>query len=276
MKFSAKSKLDQCDGVSASGDYSLTHTVNSENKYMIMHKPSNITLDGNFGLWRNKNVWVSLYVNSVLTQNSEKSSLNNKLHVRFHHEDDKIFSVGIEKYDPLNNCSPDVISSWGIWGCEKNGWKPFVGANVAWSVSGKKLNYHKYLLGLKQKDWTTYVQAHLEGCSKKTFSVITDGKINKDLKVSGDWKLNHSKDNEGKVCQKIDATIAGEYRLDASTFVKAKVSTDRTMSVSLNRNFRQLMTLGFTTKFRLSPGFETKKCSVGYKFGLLVELNDTA
>jgi hypothetical protein len=260
MKFSANSKLDQNEYVAAAGDYSLTHTINSQNKYMIMHKQSNITLDGNFGLWSNKNLWVSLYVNSFLTQNLLKRRLDNKVQLRFHHDSDKILSVGIENYDPLSSSSPDVLSAWGVWGFESKGWKPFVGANVAYSISRKKLNYHKYLLGLKQKDWTTYFQAAVEGYDNKTFTVITDGKVNSDLKVSGDWRLC------GKDAQ---TTIAGEYRLDGSTFVKAKVSTDQSLVISLNRNFRQLLNLGFTTKFKLN------ECSVGYKFGLLVELNDT-
>ena len=226
----------------------LTHTVSPLTKYMLIHKSDQkFTLDGNFGLWKNDNTLLSLYVLSILNQSSEKRSLSNKLHVRVHHEDNKVLSVGVEDWDVLSNYSPDVLSAWGIYGLEVNGWRPFVGANVAYRLSSKNLSYHKYLFGLKQKSFSTYAKAEVDKANNKLdLSLTYDSKVNNDLKLTAD--LKYIKDSSKEVATTTtDVTLVGEYRLDNLTFVKAKLSTDRSLVLSITRNFRQLLNFCFVT-----------------------------
>ncbi len=161
----------------------LTHTLNSEYKYMIIHKQNNITFDGNFGIWS--------YRISGLAFTSTQSSLKllRKEDMTINSMSDSIMIIIRSSQSVLSNLilllkAHLMLSSLGgLYGFETNSRKSFIGANVAYSVSNKRLNYHKYLISLKQKYWTQYIQYAFEG-DNMNISLIADNKINKVVTVS--------------------------------------------------------------------------------------------
>jgi hypothetical protein len=215
---------------------------------MVSHKSDqSLSLDGNFNLWSQDKTWLSLYVNSNLQQ--DKRKWNNKIQLRTHHDDNKIVSIGIEDWDIHSGKAPEILSAWGIWGFKADQWRPFVGVGAGLGLQSKNIAFHKYLVGLKQKDWTLYAQLHAERQSKEgkdswaqNASVIYDHRINKDLKVSADLKADVNNIQAAKVA------FVGEYRLDGDTILKARVANDQTCTLSLTKNFRQLINFCFLTK----------------------------
>jgi hypothetical protein len=227
----------------------LTHTYSPWTKYLVSHKSDqSLSLDGNFNLWSQDKVRLSLYVNSNLQQVDRK--WNNKIQLRTHHDDNKIISIGIEDWDvQSSNKAPEVLSAWGIWGFTADQWRPFIGVGAGLGLQSKSIAYHKYLVGLKQKDWSVYTQLHAQRQHKdgkdsweQNASIIYDHRINKDLKVSADIKADINDLNKAKF------VLVSEYRLDADSFLKARVSNDQTLTLSLTKNFRQLINFCFLTK----------------------------
>jgi hypothetical protein len=197
---------------------------------------------------------VSLYVNSSLQH--DKKKWNNKIHLRTHHDDNKIVSVGFEDWDALSKKAPETLSAWGICGFKADEFRPFVGVGAGWGLQANNLSYHKYLVGLKQKDWTLCAELNVQRQDAKdvkdgkvhwgqTVSVIYDHRLNKEVKVSADLKADINDLNSAKV------VLVGEYVLDSSTFLKARVSNDQSLTLSLTKNFRQLINFCFLTKVKL-------------------------
>jgi hypothetical protein len=227
----------------------LTHTYSPLGRYLLTHKSDqSLTLDGNFHLWAQDLLSLSLYANSVLKQ--DKKQWNNKLHLRFHHDDNKVVSVGVEDWDVLSQQAPQTLSAWGICGFKVDQWRPFVGISGGFGLQSKKISYHKYLAGLKQKDWSLYAAFNSKRVTKdgkdswaNDCSFIADQKVNKDIKVSADIKCTCD-----DTCKPVVALV-GEYRLDNDTFFKAKASnSDNSLTLSLTKNYRQLINFCFVTK----------------------------
>ena len=233
----------------------LTHNVSPLTRYMLIHRSDQkFTFDGNFALWNNNILHLSLYSLNALNQNNGDRSLTNKFHLRVHHENNKIFSLGVENWDVLSSKTPDVLSTWGIYGLDVNGWRPFVGANVAYRLSSNKFVYHNYLFGLKQKSFSTYAKAEVKREEEKLdLSLTFDSKVNSDIKVSADLKYSKAKDKElKKDIYTTNVTLVGEYRLDNATFLKGKISTDNSLILSITRNFRQLLNFCFVTQVMIN------------------------
>jgi hypothetical protein len=245
QKFSGKTKIDNDKSLTVKSDYMLTHTYSPWTKYLISHKSDqSISLDGNFGLWAEDKSNLSLYANSTLQ--NDKNRWNNKLQLRFQHEDDKAVSIGVEDWDILSkDCCPEIISAWGIWGFKTDEWRPFVGVGAGLNTQTKAIAYHKYLVGLKQMDWSLYVQLHALkawGTWKQEASIIFDHRINKDIKVSADIKA------DVKGVDRAQLVLVGEYRVDVDTFIKARVSLDQSLTFSFTKNYRKLINFCFITK----------------------------
>ena len=245
--------------IDSKSDYTLTHLLSPWTRYSIMHgSDQSCSLEGNFGLWAQDNIWLSLYANTMLIQRPEIKSLNNKLHLRFHHEDNKIVSIGVQDWDVLLGNSPQVLSAWGLYGMNINGWRPYIGINAAVSLLDKKVDEHTYLIGINQIDWSasikggqTRIPAKLENMrtipdhNVMNINVTYDARINNDLKLTADYNYStHVKD----IALPHKVQLVGEYRLDNSTFIKAKVSSDQSFIISITRNFRQLLNFCFVSK----------------------------
>lgn len=259
---------------------------------MITHKPQNVTLDGNFSLWKKDNVHLSLYTNVKLEQNEKKRELPSKVHLRVHHDDNKIFGFGFESFDPLRGCPvPNVFSAWGLAGGKlQNNFKSFGGFYTGYQLSSKAFLFQKFLFGLKHKDVTGYFEFSFDRVTKKikntegveidtvsqekSLNFRVNGNCCKDVKLGGD--LAYNLDTE-----KIETKLFGEYAIDKNTFVKAKVQNDNSLTVGLTHNYRGLVNFGFTSRFELAKP-KTKEGetasslkSIKTKFGLFIELNET-
>lgn len=238
-----------------SGDYSLTHIINPLTIYTLSHKPDSLDLEGSWGLWNQDRTWVSLFTKSSLRQGTADNTLTNKMAIRVQNEDNLLISVGFEDWDCLSGNSPNILNLWTLYGKVIEGWRPFAGFNIGFNSNLNKLHYHKYLVGIKQLDWTLAVHTDfnrrhvLIPSSSDTYTMettlICDGRIDKDFRLSSEMKIEKNplrKEPDAKF------SVAGEYRIDPATLLKAKVMSDQSLLLSLNRNFRQLIDLCFTSR----------------------------
>lgn len=226
---------------------------------MLTHKSNqSLLLDGNFGLYQQNDIFLSLYVNSKLDQSETKRDFTNKLHLRVHHQDDKIFSIGVEGWNPLKSTAPNVISASALIGKQVEGWRPYVGVSTAFKISSSSLSFHRYLIGLKQRQYTAYLEFNVDSKVRdvknektgiitkedywgKAVNVVCDWRVNPDLKVAKDLKWNVDTGALAYGC-------VAEYRLDADTFVKGKFSSDNSVTLSLTHNYRGLLNFGVVTR----------------------------
>ncbi len=217
-----------------------------------MHKPNNVTLDGNFGLYSQDQLRLSLYANVKLEQDEKKRELPSKLHLRAQHEDNKIFSVGVEGFDPVfGKCpAPQVVSAWGLYGLPlTNGYKAFGGAFLGLHLGSRSLQFQRFLLGVKHNNLTGHLEFAVnrvvdkDGAASNERSAIVrfDSTATNELKVGGDVSYNFNS-------KAVDAKLYGEYAIDSATFVKAKVQNDNSLTVGLTHNYKQLINFGFISK----------------------------
>ncbi len=165
-------------------------------------------------------------------------------------------SFGIDDWDALSGNGPNIFKAWAIYGMFVNGWRPFIGANVAYNANTSRLHYHKYLIGVKQADWsmivhTDFNKKHIaipctsDNSYKNETTIICDGRVDKDVRLCSELKCD-----KNPIMKEPDVrfNIGGEFRIDSSTILKAKFSSDQSLTFSLTRNYRQLIDLCFTTR----------------------------
>jgi len=296
IKLSAKTKINSDPVLSTSSDYSLTHKVSPMTTYILTHKAKEITLDGNWALHQKDKVFISLYTKLVLEQNEKKRAIPVKVHVRIHHDDNKIFSIGLEDYDVLNNPNPNDISLYGIVGHDfKNGYKGWKGINVGFKLSTNQINYHKWAFGVKHQHYSVSLETAFIRIVKadksiesrrddgervsefeKVMDLRADGNLNKDLKIGGDVKFNIDS-------KKVETKAYATYKIDGTTSLKARLENYDTLTLGLTHTYRQLITFGFISRLKLSQHHAKEgetthvhKTHVKSKFGLSLEFNDTA
>jgi hypothetical protein len=223
-----------------------------------MQKRNNVTLDGNFKLWSHDQFMLSLYANSTLKQNEKSRNLPTKLHLRVHHQDNKILGIGVESFDPLtqNSTSP-TLSAWALLGTPAvNGFRAFGGAFVGFVPDNKHIPFHRYLVGIKHNLGTAHLELNVNrkltestsskgnlsasSSNERLIALKFDGKANNDLLVGGD--VTYNLDNT-----QCNAKLYGEYILDPATFFKAMLESNQTLSVSLTHQQKGLGLFGFTS-----------------------------
>jgi len=275
--------------------------------YILTHKQKEVSVDGNWKLFNNDNMYVSLYTWFKLEQDENSRKLPSKVHVRAHHDDNKVVSIGFEDYDVLGKDSkfPETISVWGLAGGElQKGWKSYAGAYTSFNWAVNRMQLHKYMAGVKQgRDFYTFVEAGINRkevivkdettqTETKTYPWIKTaawkvfGKPCEDVRVWGDLTANF---DDGAY----SGRIAGEYKIEKNTFVKAKIATDRSLTLGITHNFNNFLNFGFVAQLTCaqpktgtttektgsekSPECPISKCCVPCfktKFGVIFEVND--
>lgn len=251
-------------------------------------------LDGNFKLYAKDQTYVSLYTNTKLEQNEKKRALPSKLHVRVHHQDNKIFSVGVENLDIFKSTRPDVFSTYGLIGTEvQKGAKVYGGVYSGFQASSKAFLFHKFLAAYKHKDLTSYLEVGVNRKVEKSTNEETkevtekisytksatwriDANIQKGVTVGGDVAYNF--DNA-----KVDTKLFGSVDLGDSTTFRWKVASDNSLYVGLLRNYRGLINFGFCSRFNLvhpvkttlKEGEVAPKSHFKTRFGIIAEINET-
>lgn len=227
---------------------------------MISHRADKLTFDGNFELWRNEDVYVSLYSTLNITQTESVRDLPSKLHVRVHHKNDAIVSLGVEDYDITKSGAPDVLSALALYGGDvTNEVRAFGGIYSGFKLSTSTLLFHKYLLGIKHKDVTGYLELAAGDVEMKLIDKITKhvtfkkewqndmtlrlmGTPSSTFRVGGDLAYNFQS-------TALNTRLYAHYDIDKDTFFKARwTHKDETLTLSLNHNFRGLITFGVTGK----------------------------
>ena len=236
----------------------MTHNVSSKSSYNLIHKPDLLTLDGSFHLGDYKNSNVYLYAKSDLTQNEKEKKLPSTIKFRIFQEGNRLLSVGVENVDLINNPRPDVISILGLHGFNlQNGWRAFSGPYLGFQLSTKKLQFQKYLLGVKNTNFSGWVEASSEPTKKKQeqttdapakdnkvafrFDAVADSKT----KFGGDLVVNC--DNLKEVAVKAYA----EHKLDDATTLKARLEDHSKLTVGITRKFGNLLNFGFVSAVRI-------------------------
>jgi len=276
LKFGGKVRLFEKDGAVASGaDFTITHLISPLSRCIYINKPNINILDADINLHKEKDITVSLYNNSTLIQNQKARAFSGETSLRFHHQDNKVFGLGVEGYDPVfaTTTAPRNITAFGLYGMNKDGVKVFCGPKFAYNLHDKMFAYQKFLVGLKNKNHT----AHLEFNSniKKTVenSVETVSRDNS-MALRFDSNLNVAKVGGDLTyqCSKnaIDGRLYASYVVDKSTTLRAKVDTNKALSASVVHNFAG-MNVGFITNFQFqSP--EGGKKHLKPKFGFIAEI----
>jgi hypothetical protein len=247
------------DGALTSGlDYTLTHNVSPNSSYNVIHRPELLTLDGSFHLGDYKNANVYLYTKGELTQNAKEKKLPSTIKFRVFQEGNRLLSFGVENVDLINNPKPDVLSVHGLYGFNvQNGWRAFVGPYIAFQLSTKKVYSHKYLLGVKHRNFSGWVEASSEEAKQKKETTTTetpaaptkDNKVafrfdavsNEKTKFGGDLVVDVN--NLGSV----DLKLYGEHKVDDATTLKAKFEQYSKLTVGLTRKFGNLVNFGFVS-----------------------------
>jgi len=281
MKFGGKTRLFEKDGsISSAADFTINHNVSPNSSCMYINRPTSHILDGNFSLHRQNDLHVTLYTNMNLVQNEKKRSVNSKYSVRIHHQDNKIFGFGVEDYDPVFNmtAAPRNLTAFGLFGRNLDGMRVFCGPQVAYNLASRAFAYNKFLIGVKNKVHTGY----LEVLSNRVVKTENSQEVvSRDNSVALRYDANLS---NGKVgadvtyrCgpQTVDAKLFGSYVTDNGTTVRGRIASDRSVNMSIVHNFRGMMNLGFISRFQLnSPSAEGQMRNVRAKFGMIVEFMD--
>lgn len=258
-KFSTEERMGVSNVVN-SADYSITHKISPFSDYQVSHKSNGqCALEGNFKIHDQPNWLIVLHTNQTLNQSQTKRELPSKFLIRVHHVDNKIFSVGFEDWDMLSGRNPDILSVSGVFGQPiNNDYRGVFGIYTGFKLSSQNILFHKYLLGIKHKNFSAYIEAGMttvqeksvhsesklttiEEKTRKHVNLLVDGRLNDNLKLSSDLKVAI---DSGIV----DSRLAGEYRIDNETVFKMKLQNDNSIGASITHNFRKLITLGFAAR----------------------------
>jgi hypothetical protein len=232
--------------------------VSSKSSYNLIHKPDLLTLDGSFHLGDYKNANVYLYAKSDLTQNEKEKKLPSTIKFRVFQEGNRLLSLGVENVDLINNPKPDVLSVLGLYGVNlQNGWRAYAGPYLAFQLSTKTVHSHKYLVGVKNTNFSGWVEASSEPAQKKKDQTVDapvkDNKVGfrfdavacPKTKFGGDLIVNC--DDLKNVALKAYV----EHKLDDATTLKAKFEDNSKLTVGINRKFGNLVNFGFVSAVRI-------------------------
>jgi hypothetical protein len=260
VKFNKDEKRNNIVGTDS--DYSLTYKPNRLSTLIFSHKDNGLTsLDANIGLFENDTNLFTLYTLNKFTQTGSRREFVNKVHVRAHHGDNKILSLGVEDWDPISKPAPDVVSATGVYGFRLADYKAFATFNLGYRISGKSLAFHKWAgvvrannfnaileLGFNQKAReiknATTGTITKENYVSKEANLLVDADVLPDLRVGADARLNLDDSN-------IKLAVVGDYRIDSTTTFRAKIDNENTAVLSLNHNYRGLINFGIVSSVRL-------------------------
>lgn len=233
--------------------------MNPTSTFIVTHKDDGLTsLEANVGLWQNEKALFTLFLLNKYSQTATKREFLNKIHLRTHADDNKIFSIGVEDWDLQKRNTPDVVSATGVYGAHIQGYKAFFAFNAGYRLSTNAIAFHKWGTVLKAGDFNTILELGFEQKNRETknvstgiitkesylsknFNVLYDTYVNSDLRLGGDLKLNLN-DNS------YDLALVGDYRIDPATVFKARVDSDNTAVLALNHNYRGLVNFGIVAK----------------------------
>ncbi len=194
-----------------------------------------------------------MYTNTSLTQNETTRTAPSKVTMRFHHQDNKIFGLGMEKYDPfMCTKAPQNVVAYGLFGMPVDNFKVFCGPSLGFNVAAKAFQYQKFLMGLKHKNHTAFLEMVSNRVVKKVEGAEDTVSRDNSVALRFDSTLECGSKVGGDVTYKIggampEGKLYGMYPIDKTTSLRAKVATDKSMSFSLLHNFRGI-NLGFISK----------------------------
>lgn len=227
-----------------------------------------------------------------MNQDKDKCESNLQVHVRVHHRNNALFSLGVENWSPcqlLSWCSgsalPSVASAFASYGKELEGVNVSFNAFAHYNLANSFLPYWTFFLKAVKGNFTWLFQANLnrevvenkennESTQTVNNSVDLVFRFIKTLNnnTSFWWNLNYD-----MTSKKTDATFVASHQLD-KVKLNAKLQTDNSLTVGLTSTNNDV-TLNFVAKSTLQWALEkvgekeTLKKWVGYKFWLSAEFN---
>ena len=104
-------------------------------------------------LHTHNDIHLSLYHNTLLTQNANNRALNKKVHLRVHHPN-ALFSFGYQDHNIFVNKLPPVVSAWALGGVQKDDISVFGGLHSGFDLVQHLVPFGGLLVGLKHKKFT--------------------------------------------------------------------------------------------------------------------------
>lgn len=218
--------------------------------------------------------------------------LKSELFFRFHHNANKILSIGFTDWDLTKKSYPTKFSLWGLTEGSSLGLttKVFGGLSVTYDTELNYLSEVKSLWGFKYYSFRMFVEGILRQSKlirssdtvdnapiynkDKLVKVKFDSKVVDDLRLSGDIDFNLNTNS-------IDMSLVTRYVMSPLTVLKTKVSTDNTLTMGIQHIFHNSIIFGFVNKLTLNKGKratpplnENILTSIGYSMGVILEFND--
>jgi len=281
-KFNNENKKGEDIQLEVNSEYALKNSC-PKGTTEIKHKQNSLEVESNCSIYDKEKVGVKLFTNFVLEQDKAKRQAPGKIHVRVHHDDDKILSLGVENYDIFNNWTPDTLSGWFLYGksLDKGTKQVFGGVQTAFKLSSKDFLYNKVLLGFKTKELKSFLEfgflnekKQMENEEKgklttvvhKVVDLKVDYEVNEKLKVGGDINLNID-------TMLPDIKLYKKFLIEKGTTVKVRLDNFETLIMGLSHTFGKI-DVSMTARLKhIKPKFEEKN-HFKSKFGFNIEFND--
>ncbi len=202
--------------------------------------------DGNFSLWRQAAKNVVLFTN--LNLNRDKKKLDSRVALRYHHNNDQQFHIGLSSFDALNN-KAEVLNLTYVQGAEvQKGIRVYGGYQVGFNFRNTTFPTHNFLVAVKNRLYTFMAELALAknaaGALDHLVELRATGKVNDDFNVMTKFVVEKAKEGGNPI--KYD--FVGEYNLGDSTKLKAKISSDNSLTLGLLHNYNKLINFGFVSK----------------------------
>jgi hypothetical protein len=218
--------------------------------------------DGNFSVWqqdlRNLTLFTSLtYDNKNKGKENAKESLNSRFALRYNHNNNQIFTLGLDKFDYMKGSPSTVLVNYVHGGEVRPGARVYGGYQLGFNFSSKSVALHNFLLGFKDKNFSAFAEAILnkkESEFEKSYSLRANSKVNDNLnflaKITYGPKKVKDENNKEITVQAVDAELVGDYNLGDGTKLKGRISNDNSLTLGLLHNYNKLVNFGFVSKVR--------------------------
>lgn len=200
-------------------------------------------LDGNFSLWKQDTKNLTLFANLFRGKRDNKDQLTTHTCLRYNQNNDQIFSLGFDKFD-FNNKTEDpyvLYLSYVHGGEIHTNTNLYGGYRFGFNVGNFGVNYHRFLLGIKDPHFTAFLESTIFSKLKQTYDLRATAKVNKDLSLMTKLSYEHN-----ETVNKFEADLVGEYLLEEGTRLKGKVNQNGNVTLGLIHNYNKLVNFCLT------------------------------
>lgn len=285
-------KDEQTDNLTGIYDYSLNHTISPFTKYTISQLKDTTTINGNLGLYGNRLHYLSLYTLLKLNTKEDNMSYNLKTHLRYHFSNHTMLSAGIEEFEHTKESKPNYVSFCLLHGHGlENGLKFYGGLYTGYLIQEKMIKFQQLMISFKNSSFNSLLNFTMNNNRSnqsslpdkdsnekatgfdKSLSLKIHNKLSDNITIGGDIDFNINS-------YSLSNRLFTNYQLNQDTLLKSKwEDNDRSVTLTMNHNFRGLLRFGVSGKYILVR-HDPNKCKfpmplIKTKYGLYLEVNET-